>query len=387
MTPSARIAILVADDEALLRGVLVPRLQERGYTCFEAPDGNSAIEVMRRHPEIGVVLVDIRMPGKSGLEVIADAKRDIGRDLEFIVMTGHGGMDEAISALRLGARDFLLKPLRFEQVEQAVSDGIEAFIRKEEQQRLKQDLERSIEHKSREIFSLAREIDVVRDETLETLITAAQHRDDETGMHIRRMSAYAELLARGLGWSSENAREIGSAAMLHDVGKIGVPDHILLKPGPLTPEESLVMQSHTTIGHRIIAQSQTRLLRLAANIALHHHERWNGSGYPHRVEGADIPMEARITTLCDVYDALRSARPYKPAFSHGDTLSIIFDGDERTKPEHFDPDLMQVLWEQRDQMNAIFTNFPEAESESSVRLGPLPWEGDRQKGRFADGGQ
>ncbi len=274
-------------------------------------------------------------------------------------------MEEAISALRLGAKDFLLKPLRFEQVEQAVADGLKTAAEKEEQRRLKEDLERSIERKTREITSLAREIDMVRDEAMETLITAAQHRDDETGMHIRRISAYARQLALGLGWSPVNAKDVGSAAMLHDVGKIGVPDNILLKPGPLNREEVLIMQSHTTIGHQIVAQSQTRLLRTAANIALHHHETWDGSGYPNGLSGKDIPIEARITTVCDVYDALRSARPYKPAFAHKDTLAIIFDGDNRTRPEHFDPDILAVLWEHRDQMDEIFINFPETKNRIS----------------------
>lgn len=359
MAMTVRNGVLVADDEALLRGILVPRLQERGFTCFEAADGDATLNTLRQNPQIGVVLIDIRMPGKSGLDVIAEARSASDHEFEFIVMTGHGGMDEAIRALRLGARDFLLKPLRFEQVEQAIVDGVKALGEKEERRRFKAELEQSIARKSDEISSLAHEIDVARDETLETLVAAAQHRDDETGMHIRRMGAYAQELARGLGRSSKDASEIGSAAMLHDVGKIGVPDHILLKPGPLTPEESAVMRSHTTIGHRIIAQSQTKLLRLAANIALHHHERWDGSGYPGGLSENAIPIEARITAVCDVYDALRSQRPYKPAFRHSEALAVIFEGDERTHPYQFDPEIMAILWEKRDRMDEIFVSFPE----------------------------
>ncbi len=351
--------VLVVDDETALRDVLVARLAAKGMMCFEAGDTSAALEIIDRTPEIGVVLVDVQMPGKSGLDLIAEAKGHTSRDLEFIVMTGAGGVDEAIRSMRLGARDFLQKPVRFEHVERAVREGFSALAEKEAHRRQRVELEKSIHRKTGEIVSLAHEIDVARDETLETLVVAAQHRDDETGAHIRRMGAYACELAVGLGWGRAEVKELGSATMLHDIGKIGVPDGILMKPGALTEQEYDTMRSHTIIGHQIMVRSEIRMLKTAAEIALSHHERWDGSGYPRGLAGTEIPLGARIAAVCDVYDALRSPRPYKPAIDHARTVDILINGDERTQPHQFDPEIMEVLRNRHSRLDEIYASYPE----------------------------
>jgi putative two-component system response regulator len=171
------------------------------------------------------------------------------------------------------------------------------------------------------------------------LVTAAEHRDAETGAHIRRIGLYSEIIARASGWDPEQAEEIRLAAPMHDVGKIGIPDHILLKPGSLTSTEFSVIEQHTTMGAAILAGSRVPLLRLAREIALTHHERWDGSGYPRGLEGDQIPEPGRIVAVADVYDALVHTRIYRPALSEAQALRIM----QRARGRHFDPEIFDVF--------------------------------------------
>ena len=335
--------ILIVDDEEDIRSLLTAALERTGYACIEAELAEKGLEILLGEPDIGIVLIDIKMPGMNGLEFIAQANRQCNREIEYVVMSGHGGVKEAVQALRLCASDFLLKPFQLHQVRQSVANCVENLRLKTEQRDARQELENELRLKNARIDGLVQEVDVARAETLETLAIAAEHRDNETGAHIRRIGAFSGILAKGLGWSSREIEAIQLAALLHDVGKIGVPDSILLKPGKLDTDEIRAMQTHTEIGCEIVSSTKNEIMHKAANIALSHHERWDGTGYPRGLRGKEIPAEARIVAICDVYDALRSARPYKQPISHSETVAIILEGDGRTMPEHFDPEILSLF--------------------------------------------
>lgn len=342
--PAESPKILVVDDEDLVRSSVTGYLSHRGLECLEAENVPSALEILdSARNEIGVVLSDLRMPGQSGLDLLSEVRRRGIQDLEFIIMTGYADTDSAVSALRHGATDFLSKPVDFEHLFQVLRDAKRRFTLHRSQRDFRMGLIAEVKRKASEIRALTGTVDTAYEDSVRHLATAAEFRDSETGAHIWRIGAYSHMVAGHLGWSEALRHEIELASPLHDIGKIGIPDSILMKKGALTDEEFATIKEHSMIGHKILSVSDQPVMMRAAEIALSHHERWDGSGYPAGLQGTEILIASRVVAICDVYDALRSPRPYKPAFPHDRVVGMIMNGDGRTKPTDFDPDVLEIL--------------------------------------------
>ncbi len=351
--------VLIVDDEAEIRDELTECLTDEGYDCVTVASGEEGLNRILRDPDIAVVLVDLQMPGRTGLEMIGAARAELeeGRQLEFVVITGHGGTEQAIGALKLGVMDFLQKPVDVDHVIHVVRRAEELVLLKKAKGHYEQALKADVQAKTIEIRKLLGNLEDAYAEALDCLAVAAEYKDPETGEHIRRIGEYTRVIAAELGWSKDRQEMIALAAPLHDAGKIGTPETVLLKPGKLTAEEVVVMKQHAEIGQRILSRSTHPVMMMAANIAWGHHERWDGGGYPRALKGTEVPIEARITAIVDVYDALRSKRPYKPGFDQEKTLSIMLEGDGRTDPSHFDPELLEIFREKSDEFAAIFSRL------------------------------
>jgi putative two-component system response regulator len=305
-----RPTLLLVDDEPMNLHVLRNLLQDDYHLLF-ARDGTKALALAQRHrPDL--VLLDVMMPGMSGHEVCKQFKADRATArIPVIFVTALTAAGDEEVGFDLGAVDYITKP---------VSPSV-------------------VKARVRTHLSLVR-IDELRESRLQVvqrLGRAAEYRDNETGMHVLRLSHYAQILALAVGFNEKDADDLLNATPMHDVGKIGIPDHILQKPHGLTEAEWTVMRTHTTIGADIIGVHEGGMLAMARHIALSHHERWDGTGYPHGLAGTAIPIEARIVALADVFDALTSVQPYKGAWSVEDTVAQL----RRESGWHFDPDLVE----------------------------------------------
>ncbi len=318
--------LLVVDDVpeniATLAGVL------RGqYRVLFATRGQEALDIVQQQ-RVDLILLDVMMPEMDGYEVCRRLKADMAtRDIPVIFVTAMGEDSDQARGLELGAVDYLLKPCA------------PAIVRL----RVQLQLERYNQHLALEHLVRARtaEIEETRIEIVRRLGRAAEYRDNETGMHVIRMSKSSRLLALAAGVSPLQAELLLNAAPMHDIGKIGIPDRILTKPGPLDPQEWAMMKTHPTIGAEIIGHHPSELLQMARTVALTHHEKWDGSGYPNGLAGEAIPLEGRIVAICDVFDALMSARPYKAAWP----LDRVLEYLRVESGAGFDPDLLACFLE------------------------------------------
>lgn len=329
-----RSRILVVDDDGDVIRSLVFLLRRCGFPDVRGTTDPADLPVLLAQYEPDLVLLDMHMPGMDGLEVL-EAIRPFLREGSFlpvVALTGDGDPELRRQALAGGAADFIQKPVEAWEMETRVRNllRIRAMTRRAAGQA--QELESRVAARTAEL-------EEARTEVLIRLARAAEYRDDETGHHAERVGALAGALAEGLGMDSADRDVLERAAPLHDVGKIGIPDHILRKPGPLSRQEMELMRTHTTIGAEILEGSRVRLLRAAREIALHHHERWDGTGYPHGLRGEAIPLPARIVAVADVFDSLSHDRPYRKALSSESTLAHLTD----CRGSLYDPQIIDAL--------------------------------------------
>ncbi|WP_339860107.1 HD domain-containing phosphohydrolase [Thalassospira alkalitolerans] len=351
--------ILVVDDEPVIRKLLGRVLERSGFQVIMAEDGLDALEKLRRDASVRLVVSDLRMPKCGGLEFVGKAIDEFKREFEFILLTGDGDKTDAIKALRLGVREFLDKPVDRADLEAAVSNAVERLRdRDQEHERVRQ-LELENVTQSRNLDSIIRKLGGAEEELIDRLSLISQYRDIETAEHCVRVGLYSQALAEMAGLGADIQRTVRLAGILHDIGKVGVPDEVLLKEGPLSEAEFKIMQRHTEIGYAMLNSSENPVLAQAAVIARHHHEKWRGEGYCSGLTGEDIPLVARLVSIADVYDALRSARRYKPAFDHDVAVSIIVKGDQRTTPDMFDPNLLGLFAQHHDRFDCIYNSMPD----------------------------
>jgi putative two-component system response regulator len=339
--------ILVVDDEAGVREIMEAILVSHGLRFEGAADGREGLDKANEtRPDL--VLLDISMPRMDGFETCRRLKSDPATErIPVVMFTTQTDRESRIKALEAGANDFLSKPI----------DGTELIVRVNNLLKVKryQDFleahSRILEEQVKERTWQLREALL---DTVQRLTLATEYRDEDTYVHVRRISYYTAIVTKQMGIPEAEGELMFYASPMHDVGKVGIPDAILLKPGKLTPPEYEVIKTHTTIGARILRGSDSPYLRSAEKFALYHHERWDGKGYPHGLKGEEIPVEGRILSIIDQYDALRSRRPYKPPYDHETAFRIITQGGERTYPGSFDPKVLEIFMDNHEEFRHVY---------------------------------
>lgn len=363
-----RIAII--DDEPTTVKAVKKHLKLVGYRqFFTTSDASGAMRLIaKERPD--VVLLDILMPAVSGLEIL-EAIRTHAQflDLPVIILTAANDRETRLKALRLGATEFLGKPVDTVELETRLRN---VLVMKAHQDRLKNyawELELEVAVRSAELAEAHRQV-------VRCLARVGEYRDNETGNHVLRVGLVAEIVARRLGLSSEFCGRIREAAALHDIGKVGVPDAILLKPGKLDPVEFTMMKDHCRKGWNVCmpqvdapmlpatGSGNSLILEMAASIAYTHHEKWDGSGYPCGLRGEEIPIEGRITAIADVFDALTHIRPYKAAFSIDESVRIL----EEERGTHFDPRVLDAFFASIDEILDVYRHHADVPSDNGAKV-------------------
>lgn len=366
--------ILVVDDTPDNLLLMTDLLKDR-YRVKAANSGEKALRVLQGGSLPDLILLDVMMPGLSGHEVAGQLKHDPRTcDIPIIFLTALAAIEDEIHGLELGAVDYITKPISPPLVLARVDTQLKLkaaadFLRDQNDY-----LEKEVQRRTREVMA-------IQDVTIQAMASLAETRDNETGNHIRRTQHYVKVLAEQLRdhprfrhfLNDETIRLLFKSAPLHDIGKIGIPDHILLKPGRFTPEEFEIMKTHTTLGRDAIQRAEDQLgiavdfLSLAKEIAYSHQEKWDGSGYPQALAGDDIPISARLMAVADVYDALISRRVYKEGMPHEEAVEIIRQG----RGSHFDPDICDAFLAHVEQFQAIAERFADSDQDMAKQLAAL----------------
>ena len=366
--------VMIVDDEEINVEVVQAYLEEEGFSNFvTTTDSREAINLAHVHrPD--VVLLDINMPHVNGLEILRGMRMDASlKRIPTVILTAETGGENKLKALRLGATDFLAKPVDPSELMLRLENVLAAKVYHDTLQDYSEQLERQVIERTADLENSRRE-------AIECLARAAEYRDDVTGRHVVRVGRYSKIIAVQMGFDKYRAAVLESAAQLHDLGKIGIPDAILNKPGKLTDEEYDIIKTHCVIGYNVISppasenhgrtrthddsghalhpsETSSPVLILASTIAATHHEKWNGRGYPNGLSGEDIPIEGRIVAVADVFDALTSKRCYKDPISKDQCFDILREG----RGEHFDPQVIDAFFAVEDQIMAAWDNLRDPE--------------------------
>jgi putative two-component system response regulator len=351
--------IMIVDDTPANLELLSDMLKKRGYQVRPAPSGQLAIQAAKNNPP-DIFLLDIAMPDMNGYELCKILKEDekLG-DIPVIFISALTNAEQKVEAFSSGGVDYVTKPFNFEEVAARVATHLKLHRLQLEKEEYNEKLEAVVEEQARTILDSQMAI-------IFAIAKLAESRDDDTGKHLERIQITARALALNHGKKPEYnsiitrayAENLFHASPLHDIGKVAIPDNILLKPGKLTSEEFEIMKTHTLLGAETLKEvlnksPENRFIKMGIAIARHHHEKWDGTGYPDGLSGANIPLSARIMSVADVYDAVRSKRCYKPAFSHDDTREIILKG----KGTQFDPDIIDTFENIHEEIKSIYESL------------------------------
>lgn len=336
--------LLIVDDEESLRRWEERVVRDSGYSCDGARDASSARERLESD-SYRLALLDVNMPGDSGIELLAEIRRD-HPEVAVLMVTGEDSTELAMAAIELGAYGYLVKPIGSGELIINVANALHRRRGEAQNQRVIERLQSAVQRRSDELAMALQSLELSESkvwasqaETIFRLARMVEFRDEETGRHVHRMSSYCEIIARQIGYSAEESERVRLASQLHDVGKVAVPDSVLLKPGKLTPEEFEVVKGHTDTGYKMLQGSSSEIVQLGSLIAYTHHERWDGTGYPRRLAGEMIPQEGRIAAVADVFDALTTDRVYRPALPIKSAVKMMRDECAR----HFDPVMLDAF--------------------------------------------
>lgn len=355
----AQRRVLVVDDDAEFRFLHSTLLETFGYRVSLASDGLEALALV--DSSVDLIVLDADMPNMNGFEVARLVRGDpLVADIPIVMVTGLVGRDDRLRAFDLGINDFINKPVDPAELRLRARWLVSLKVAQDEIKAHGRKLEETVQIRTRELREALAEVQAARlkthqahMDTIHRLTLAGEYKDRDTADHVERIGRFSQVVARWMRLPETTVETIRHAAPMHDVGKLGIPDRILLKPGKLNEEEWAIMRSHTTFGAQILANSQSEVIQMGERIALRHHERWDGKGYPHGVAGQEIPLEARICTVVDVFDALTVDRPYRKAIPNDEVIGMMAE----ESGTHFDPDVFDVFVEAREEIEGVQAEY------------------------------